>query len=369
MIMRNIVPRFATSEIVAAFERSSLMSWSASRIASAAIAEKYLDSPYPYQQRYNQRINQCCPELTFKLRYVPREKISYHYDARADETTVFDSSGYFIESNLENAMFCRCRNCAVCTKARIRKHRARLFQAFELMKDDYQDHQWIFLTLTTKQPRLTDTGEHLKLMNEAWSKLRQYKEFPGVGFVRSFEFTGPKQEGGGEWTDGPMHVHPHFHCLLMVKPSYFNQRSKAYVTQQRWRELWQRSLKSDYLPVVHVKKITPKPSKGTTSKEAAVLETVKYSVKPTTLAEAPSIWLSEITRQFHKTRSLTVGGVVAKYVSQAELDRIDDGEFVGDEMKQDGVTVTFRWDGEAYRSDDVVDLGRDTIMDCSEYAW
>ena len=352
--------------LIATFERDHLMSWTASKLSSLRIADNYLQSPYEEHIKYAERILNCCPQLSFRLRHVYRERMTYDPNAENIHDTVNFESGYYVEGNLENARNCRCRNCAVCIKSRVRKHRARLFQAFELMKGTYPDHKWLFVTLTTKQPPLVDTHQHLQLMNKAWDRLQRCKEFPGVGFVRTFEFTGPKQEGGGKWQSGPMHVHPHFHCLIMVPPSYFDS-PRLYITQNRWRQLWQRSLKADYLPVVNVQKVTPNYKKGITSLQAAVLETVKYSVKPSSLAEAPPIWLAEITQQLHKTRTLTVGGVVADFVSQAELNRIDD-QVKKDEVKQDGELVKFDWDGEAYRSVDVVNFGS-VEMDCSEFIW
>lgn len=366
MINTSVTSRPPPGDVVTAFERGALMTWTASKSSALRIAEKYLESPYEEHVKYTERILGCASQLSFRLRYVHREKITYDPDAEDVNDTVEYHSGYFVEGNLENAWLCRCRNCAVCIKARVRKHRARLFQAFELMEKAYPDHKWIFLTLTTKQPALTDVRSHLEAMNKAWDRLQRCKEFPGVGFVKSFEFTGPKQEGGGNWESGPMHVHPHFHCLVMVPPSYFG--GKSYISQERWRQLWQRSLKVDYLPVVNVKKVTANPKKGVTTVKAAVLETVKYSVKPTTLAEAPPIWLAEITQQLHKTRSLTVGGLVREFVSQAELDRIDT-EVTGDnEVKQEGEFVTFSWDGEAYRSKQVVNFGS-VKMDCCDFDW
>lgn len=43
--------------------------------------------------------------------------------------------------------------------------------------------------------------------------------------------------------------HPHFHILLAVPTNYF---SKNYIKQSEWTDMWQRAMKLDYTPIVHV---------------------------------------------------------------------------------------------------------------------
>ena len=44
-------------------------------------------------------------------------------------------------------------------------------------------------------------------------------------------------------------AHPHFHALLLVKPSYFTIN---YIKQGDWVEMWAKALRADYLPSVNV---------------------------------------------------------------------------------------------------------------------
>ena len=50
-------------------------------------------------------------------------------------------------------------------------------------------------------------------------------------------------------------MHPHFHLLLICRPSYF---SNNYISQQKWVELWQKAAKLDYKPQVYVKAVHKK---------------------------------------------------------------------------------------------------------------
>ena len=49
-----------------------------------------------------------------------------------------------------------------------------------------------------------------------------------------------------------MMAHPHFHALLLVKPSYFTIN---YTKQGDWVEMWAKALRADYLPSVNVKAV------------------------------------------------------------------------------------------------------------------
>ena len=63
-------------------------------------------------------------------------------------------------------------------------------------------YRWVFLTLTVKNPPVTELRDTLKAMNSAWQRLAQTKRFKGVvkGFIRTTEVTRGK--------DGDMMAHP-----------------------------------------------------------------------------------------------------------------------------------------------------------------
>lgn len=54
-------------------------------------------------------------------------------------------------------------------------------------------------------------------------------------------------------------------------------------------------------------------------------------------------WLYGLTEQMHKVRAVSVGGVIADYVSQAVLNRIDDSITAGDEQRRVGTPIVFEW--------------------------
>jgi plasmid rolling circle replication initiator protein Rep len=184
--------------------------------------------------------------------------------------------------------------------------RARFFQAVPRIRQAYPSGRWVFLTLTVKNCPIEALRATLKDMNDAWKRLIQKKGFPALGFVRATEVT------RGEAGD----AHPHFHALILVPSSYF---STGYIKQATWRELWQQALRVDYLPVVNVKAVQPKKgaAPGVDAVAIAVLETMKYGVKESDLM-SDAVWLQELTKQLHKTRAISVGGVLKEFLREEE---------------------------------------------------
>ena len=100
--------------------------------------------------------------------------------------------------------------------------------------------------LTVKNPPVTELRDTLKHMNDSWKRLIETKRFKSgvAGFLRTTEVT--------RGNDGKMMAHPHFHALLLVKPSYFTIN---YIKQGDWVEMWAKALRADYLPSVNVKAV------------------------------------------------------------------------------------------------------------------
>lgn len=206
----------------------------------------------------------------------------------------------------------------------------------------YPKAQWVFLTLTIRNPEMDDLRSTLAMMNKAWQRLIQRKEWPAKGFIRTTEVTKGK--------DGK--PHPHFHCLLLVDPGYF--QGKNYISQVRWADHWRDALRADYTPVVHVAKVKAKSDKAKQSEangdkhaalSAAVAETLKYAVKPEDMLTDAS-FLFGVTKQLEKLRFLATGGVLKNWlkeeVSQKEM--IETGTDEDAEKVQDDLPgLSFGW--------------------------
>ena len=271
-------------------------------------------------ERYAARMAECSGVLRFGWANVPE----------TGETRL----------RLREARFCRVRHCPVCQWRRSLMWHARFYQSLPDLVTGHPNSRWLFLTLTVRNCPITELGDTLTLMNAAWQRLKDRKEFQPIrGWVRTTEVT--------RGADGS--AHPHFHALLMVPPSWF--KGANYVKHARWVELWRECLRVDYLPNVDVRTVKPRaPTSGQTPTDAtasalqgAVAETLKYSTKPADMV-ADESWFLELTRQTHRRRFVATGGAlkdVLKVDRETDEDlALADGPAGSDD---DGSRLAFNW--------------------------
>ncbi len=276
-------------------------------------------------ENYSKRIWECSQSLKFALK-------------TDDEGTM--------RLKLHSARFCRVRWCPVCLWRKSLMWRARFYKALPLILTDYPRTRFIFLTLTVRNCQLQDLRETLAVMNRAWIRLTQRKNFPAIGWLKSVEVT--------RGSDGS--AHPHFHCLLMVNEGYFK---RGYLSKDTWIRLWRESLRVDYDPSIDVKvvKNRKQPVNGSVDSHvngsvdnnindnimSGIIEVLKYAVKPDDLISDPD-WLAELTNQMHKTRSIGLGGVFKKYLSEDEPEDLIHTD-IEDEtsLKDEDITLVFDW--------------------------
>jgi plasmid rolling circle replication initiator protein Rep len=203
--------------------------------------------------------------------------------------------------------------------------KAKAYKVLPKIVKQYPKHRWLFLTLTQKNVPITDLRQTLTDMNRAFQRLSQLKAFPGIGWLRSTEVTRGR--------DG--NAHPHFHCLLIVPPGYFN--GKNYIKQSDWVEMWRKSLRLDYNPVLDVQAV----KQGSTPMEL-IPELLKYCTKESDLV-ADREWFLDLTRQMHKMRSIATGGVLKEYLKELEDEPED---LIGESDEPDQVdegSLYFGW--------------------------
>jgi plasmid rolling circle replication initiator protein Rep len=205
---------------------------------------------------------------------------------------------------LRTAKFCRVRHCPVCQWRRSLMWKAKAYKVLPRIIEVYPKHRWLFLTLTVKNIDITTLKESLKTMNNGFRRMSKLKAFPAIGWLRSTEVTRGK--------DGSSH--PHFHCLLLVPSSYFGNQ---YIKQSEWVEMWRKSMRLDYNPILDVQAV----KNGSTPMEL-IPELLKYCTKESDMISDRE-WFLELTRQMHKMRSIATGGVLKDYLRELEEDPED----------------------------------------------
>ena len=198
------------------------------------------------------------------------------------------------------------------------RNKARFLKGLPSLLEAHPGHRFLFLTLTVPNGDITSLRATLIKMNAAWKRLINREVFKKVdGWVRSTEVTYSKSASGN--------AHPHFHILLMVKPSYF--KGGCYVKQAAWLTAWQEALRDPSITQVDIRAM-----KG----EKAIAEVLKYAVKEADLVESPA-WLFDLTRQCHKMRFIAAGGLLKNLlkekVTAQEMIAGDDAESENPESK------------------------------------
>lgn len=113
-------------------------------------------------------------------------------------------------------------------------------------------------------------------------------------------------------------VHPHLHCLLLVRPSYW---SRDYVTQLQWQQEWQMAARLDYSPVVDVRRAKAKPDDDHlhgVAPVSAVVEAAKYASKATDLLALGD----QLPAFHHEMRGLRLYGIsqsLQRYIAAADV--------------------------------------------------
>ncbi|XKL33594.1 protein rep (plasmid) [Lactiplantibacillus plantarum] len=186
------------------------------------------------------------------------------------ETLRFRKIGNHLK--LYQTWFCHKRLCPLCNWRKSMKNSSQLKQIIAEAVAREPKGRFLFLTLTVKNAHSAEELKvSLRALTKAFNKLTRYKKVTKnlLGYLRSTEITVNEQDGS---------YNQHLHVLLFVKSSYFTGDSVNYVTQAECTDLWQRALKVDYEPVVHVQAVKANKRKGTDSLQASAEETAKYKM-------------------------------------------------------------------------------------------
>lgn len=231
------------------------------------------------------------------------------------------------QANLKAARLCNTRLCPFCEWRRTRAWRARLHDGLSALYEDKPKLVGVFLTLTVRNVPLERLGEQLDEMNRAWDRLRKRSFFPTDLWFRRTEVTvGDSGVSVGALTrpsglstgTGGLTAHPHFHVLLLVKPSYF---STGYIKQTQWQKEWMDAARLDYVPVVDVRRAKSKSRTGSTPSDdarSAVVEAAKYAAKATNLMElGPAI--TELHWQLRNRRLYALSKKLRQYIKAGNV--------------------------------------------------
>ncbi|MCG1026295.1 protein rep [Dehalobacter sp.] len=230
---------------------------------------------------------------------------------------------------LDKANFCKVRLCPLCSWRRSLKIFGQVSKIMDKITEE-NNYDFLFLTLTTKNCKGDDLSITIDKLMKAFKEMQRDKVYKNsiLGYFRSLEVTHNLNIKSKSYDT----YHPHFHCILVVRNSYFK---KEYISQQVWTNLWQKCLDVDYTPIVH---ITRFKDQGTESLKKAIAESAKYTVKDNdyividSLDEVDEVLTDKAVNVLDNAllnRRLTAyGGILKKIHKELNLDDPVDGDLI-----------------------------------------
>ena len=223
---------------------------------------------------------------------------------------------YTHEKRLESMFTCKDKFCPFCNWRRARKLAIQSYELLEAIQKK-ENIRYIFLTLTVKNPRLEDTKSTIQEMNKAFQRMHQTMRFKNAiaGFCRILEIHPQK--------DDTNFTHPHFHCILAVRSSYFKN---IYIKQDEWQEMWKNALRVDYNPSVDVRIIKADNEHDPIAK--VVAEAFKYPMKSSSLDALSWQEFEILYNQLFRSRFISYGGILKQYREALGQEDVEMGDLI-----------------------------------------
>lgn len=243
---------------------------------------------------------------------------------RCADTLIFlqDKDG---NRKLEQSYFCKFRLCPMCNWRRSLKMFAQVSEITDYLMVDNPSVRFLFLTLTIKNPIGDDLSKTIDILLEKvqfiYNKSRKMDELKAfkktlIGGLRALEITYNKKENT---------YHPHLHLLLAVTPAYF---SRAYISQEKFTEIWAKILDIDYDPIVYIEVV--KTTRKATSE--AVAEVAKYPIKSFELQSLPHDRAMEVLLYLlsasYNRRFVSFFGEFKRIRALLQLDDVESGDLI-----------------------------------------
>ena len=198
---------------------------------------------YRTHQRYQVDFRAVLDEMSRRHCRMPYAASKYERAHSCGDQLVFAMGGKSENATLALAFRCGLPLCPCCEAARSHKRLLELSDALAYLQARRAaagKAPLVVLMLTETLPNCTgaELSAYIDLLFDAHNRLMHYKAVSDVvlGTARSFEITHKRDDD----------YHPHLHTLLLVEPSYFNNKtaSRGYLSQAEWANLHYKAVKA-----------------------------------------------------------------------------------------------------------------------------
>jgi len=240
-----------------------------------------------------------------------------------------------VKCKLYAANFCKWPFCPMCSWRRAIRDSLKISILMAYIHDTF-GYEFIFLTLTAPNVKGDKLSAEIEKYNRAFRRLILRKEVKAMclGFIRKLEITHNEKRDD---------YHPHFHVVIAVKRDYF--KSKQYIKQERWLELWRECMRDDSITQVDVRKVQRRADADTLAESFDASEFAKYAAKDADYTKSKKVFKVFYDALYRKQK-LTYGGVFAEAQKKFKAGELD-------EYKKTDKTVyyweiMYAWKGKQY---------------------
>lgn len=311
------------------------------------------DRSWAYRKQKNQEYSEELKEVSTLLEaqgkntFITEEKLKSV--CSCGEVLMFRESDEGLK--LEHALLCKDKMCPICAWRRSRKNGQIMRTVMSEFVNEYPTARYLHITLSAKNVKGQSLSNGFKELSDAWTRLKKYKKVDKnlLGFIRGTEVTyNVKRDDFNQ----------HMHILLAVRSTYF-KNGDNYIKQKEWRQLWQKALKVDYMPVVHVQVVKEKEVQDDSlddldlkiSKELfySILEVCKYPLKPLNLPEdfnhdKKIEVLSYLVMGLYRKRQMGFGGEIKRIKKDLEAQgkNLDEDDLIASTDEKESIKDTKR---------------------------
>ena len=170
--------------------------------------------------------------------------------------------GFNEHGEMSSANFCKDKLCPICQWRKSRRVFGEIMQIQKIVENNISD--FALLTLTLKNTNSLSEGicDIMKGFYN-FSNNRTFKKV-SEGYIRTVEIT---------YNNKLNNWHPHIHLVVALKENYY---SENFIKTEKWSDIWGRSARLDYAPIVDMRAI----GQSLQMREKAVAEVAKYAIKP-----------------------------------------------------------------------------------------
>lgn len=232
---------------------------------------------------------------------------------------------------------CGNRFCPLCTWNTAKKDAIKISVLLQAVREE-KEQEFIMLTLTAPNCSPVKLKDEIDKFNKAFKKLFDRRNVKKVvnGYMRKLEITTDqepkitkelykkkqayfKKRGLGENDSNPQYntYNPHFHVILAVNKSYFND-TKIYISRDEWLEMWQECMDDEKITQVDVRKVRSSEK----SENGAVLEIAKYSAKGNEIYHSKAVF-DVFYRAMKGRQLLTYNGIFKEYLAKFKKGELD----------------------------------------------